>query len=92
MDSIKNIIPQVVEKMAQQRADSQIALERIWGRLFEKSELQYVKLVGIRDGKLHACVDSPARLYHLRLRKAKILEEIRKEIPEIQDILFKVNG
>lgn len=92
MDSIKNIIPQVVEKMAQQRAEGQVTLERIWERLFEKQELQHIKLVGIREGNLYASVDSPTRLYHLRLRKTKILEEIRKEIPEIQDIIFKVNG
>jgi len=35
-------------------------------------------------------VDSPARLYHLRTRKAAILRQLREKAPEIKDIIFKV--
>ena len=91
MDSIKDIIPQVVEKMARQRGGEQGALEQAWQDVLEKQELKHVKLVGPRDGNLLVSVDSPARAYHLRMRKTKILKQLREKIPEIKDITFKVS-
>lgn len=91
MDSIKDIIPQVVEKIIRQRAGEQEALEQAWQGVLEKQELKYVKLVGPRDGNLLVSVDSPARAYHLRVRKAKILKQLQEKIPEIKDIIFKVS-
>jgi len=90
MDSIKDIIPQVVEKMARQRAGEQGALEQAWKDVLAKQGLKHVTLVGPRDGSLLVSVDSPARLYHLRTRKAAILRQLREKVPEIKDIIFKV--
>ncbi len=93
MDSIKDIIPQVVEKMARERGQhvgEQDALERAWQDILEQQELKHVKLVGPREGNLLVSVDSPAWLYHLRMRKAKILKQLQEKIPEIKDITFKV--
>ncbi len=91
MDSIKDIIPQVIDKMARQRGGEQGALEQVWQDVLEKYELKHVTLVGPRDGNLLVSVDSPARAYHLRMRKAKILKQLREKIPEIKDITFKVS-
>ncbi len=90
MDSIKDIIPQVVERMVRQRAGEQGALEQAWQDALEGQDLKHVKLIGPRDGNLLVSVDSPARAYHLRLRKTKILKQLQKKIPEIKDITFKV--
>ena len=95
MDSIKDIIPRVVEKMVRsrsQQAGEQGALEQIWQDILEKQELRHTRLGGQRDGNLLIFVDSPARAYHLRMGKAKILKQIREKIPEIKDITFKVSG
>ena len=95
MDSIKDIIPQVVEKMVRwrsQRSGGHDTLEQVWQNVLEKQELRHTRLIGPRDGKLFVSVDSPARLYHLRMRKTKILKQVQKEIPEIQDIIFKVGA
>jgi len=91
MDSIKDIIPQVVEKMARQRAGEQGALEQAWQDVLEKHDLKHVRLVGPRDGNLLVSVDSPARAYHLRMRKARILKQLQEKIPGIKDITFKVS-
>lgn len=90
MDSIKDIIPRVVEKMACQRAGAHGALERVWGNIFERQELKHMKLVGPRAGTIMVVVDSPARLYHLRMRKTKILKQLQQELPEIRDITIQV--
>lgn len=90
MDSIKDIIPQVVEKIIRQRAGEQGALEQAWLDVLEKQDIKHVKLGGLRDGNLLVSVDSPARAYHLRMRKAKILKQLQEKIPGIRDIMFKV--
>lgn len=91
MDSIKDIIPQVVEKIIRQRAGEQGALEQAWLDVLEKQDIKHVKLGGLRDGNLLVSVDSPARAYHLRMRKAKILKQLQEKIPGIRDIMFKVS-
>lgn len=94
MDSIKDIIPQVVGKMVRsrnQQAGERGSLEQIWQDILEKQELRHARLGGQRDGNLLVFVDSPARAYHLRMGKAKILKQIREKIPEIKDITFKVS-
>ncbi len=92
MDSIKDIIPQVVEKIIRQRAGEQGALEQAWLDVLEQQDIRHVKLGGLRDGHLLVSVDSPARAYHLRMRKAKILKQLQEKIPGIRDIMFKVSG
>lgn len=94
MDSIKDIIPRVVGKMVRsrnQQAGEQGALEQIWQDISEKQQLRHTSLGGQRDGNLLVFVDSPARAYHLRMGKAKILKQIREKIPGIKDITFKVS-
>jgi predicted nucleic acid-binding Zn ribbon protein len=94
MDSIKDIIPQVVGKMVRsrnQQAGEQGALEQIWQDILEKQQLRHTRLGGQRDGNLLVFVDSPARAYHLRMGKAKTLKQIREKMPEIKDITFKVS-
>lgn len=93
MDSIKDIIPRVVENMVRsrdQRTGDPGALEKAWQDILEKPELKHTKLVGPRDGNLLVLVDSPAWLYHLRMRKAKILKQLLEKMPEIKEITFKV--
>ena len=93
MDSIKDIIPRVVEQMARSRgqhAGGPGSLEQVWQSVLGEQELKHVALRGQRDGNVLVTVDSPARLYHLRMRKAKILKQLQEKIPEIKDIVFKV--
>lgn len=95
MDSIKDIIPRVVEDMARSRdhrTGDPGALQRAWQDILEKSELKHTKLVGPRNGNLLVSVDSPAWLYHLRMRKAKILKKLREKMPEIKEITLKVGA
>lgn len=94
MDSIKDIIPRVVEKMVRSRnrqAGGPGALEQVWQDILEKQELRHTMLGGQRDGNLLVFVDSPARAYHLRMGKARILKQLQEKIPEIKDIIFKVS-
>ena len=90
MDSIKNIIPQVIEKLSSRQPSARESLEKIWKGVLKKEELSHVKLAGMNDGKIVAYVDSPAWLYQIQIRKMKILEQLKKEISDIRDINFKI--
>ena len=90
MDSIKDIIPRVVEKMVPRRAGVSQEQERSWQDILEKNGLKSARLIGPNAGKILMVVDSPARLYHARTRKAVILRQIQKDAPEVQDITIKV--
>ncbi len=73
-----------------EHAGQQGSLEQVWQVILKEHELKHVALGGQRDGNVLVTVDSPARLYHLRMRKAKILKQLQEKIPEIKDIIFKV--
>ncbi len=90
MDSIKDIIPQVIEKITRQRMGVYEALERVGQNIFGKQELKHIKLVGTQAGKVTIIVDSPAFLHYLRTRKMKILKQLHQELPDIHDITIQV--
>ena len=90
MDSIKNIIPQVIKRLSNRQPNTQEVLENLWKGALKNEELGHVKLAGISDGKVLAYVDSPAWLYQIQIRKIKILEQLKKEILDIVDINFKI--
>ncbi|MBI5415648.1 MAG: hypothetical protein HZA29_02420 [Candidatus Omnitrophica bacterium] len=90
MDSIKDIIPGVIEKMVPRRAGVSQRQEQSWQNILEKNGLKSARLIGPGAGKILMVVDSPARLYHARTRKAVILRQIQKDAPEVQDITIKI--
>jgi hypothetical protein len=90
MDSIKNIIPQVIEKLSGRQPGAQESLEKIWKGVLKKEELNHIKLAGMNNGQVLAYVDSPAWLYQIQTRKSKILEQLKKETSGIRDINFKI--
>ncbi len=93
MDSIKDIIPRVIEKMARERGQhvgERDTLEQAWQDILGKQDSRHTRLRGYRNGDLLVLVNSPARLYHLRMRKAKILKQLHEKIPAIKNITFKV--
>lgn len=90
MDSIKNIIPQVIERLSNRQPSAQDSLEKIWKSVLKKEELKHVKLAGMNRGNILAYVDSPAWLYQIQIRKMKILEQLKKGISDIRDIHFKI--
>jgi hypothetical protein len=90
MGSIKDIIPQVMGEMASKRHHSHESLEDIWCGLLEQDELKHTRIVGIKGGTALVLVDSPAWLYHIKIKQSKILECFQKKIPGIQGLHLKI--
>ena len=90
MDPIKDIIDNVIGRIATKSPDTEKKIERIWLNLLNKQELQHSSLMGVNNGKLLVHVDSPAWLYQLNTKKTKLLKRLQEEIPEIKYISFKI--
>lgn len=90
VDNIKEIIKDVMGSMSSRRVLDQDRLQRIWESLFDKKELEHLRVVGLKNGTLSIWVDSPAWLYQLRTQKQKLLKRIQEEIPDIKELYFKI--
>lgn len=90
MDTVKDIVTKVIEGIAEKKNGPDDKVERIWQGLLNKKEGRHTKLIGIHNGVLSIRVDSPAWLYHMKIRQSKILERLKEEIADIRDIRFKL--
>ena len=92
MDNIKDIINKVIGDMADHNPDTYSKAERIWWNLLNEQEHKHTKFLGVNKGTVSVCVDSPAWLYQMRMRKTKILKQLKEEIPDIKFISFKIGS
>ena len=90
MDEIKDIVHRVVEKLSGQNRSRTAHIQDAWNKILELRDGRGTRVSGWKNGTLYVCVDSPARLYQLRLIKDKILKQVQKEVPEINSIHFEV--
>lgn len=90
MDSIKDIVPQVVKNISEQKPNAHDDVLGAWQRSVDKKTFDHTRVIGIKNGKLLVFTDSPVRLFDLTLQRAKILKQIQEKIPELQEIAFKI--
>ena len=89
MNTIKNIIPSVINEMAQKRPQ-EINLSQLWGRI--AGSVKGSRIGGIKEGRLTVMVDSSARKMQLYRKREELLEELQNKIPTIKTIYFKVGS
>ena len=92
MDNIKNILQDVVGKIAAKEPDSISKLERIWGNLLTPLERAHTRLEGVRGGTVLVRVDSPLWLYQMRVRKKILLDRLKSEQEFVKDLRFKIGN
>lgn len=90
MDNIKDVVNQVIEKISIKQPVEQGKIDRIWQNVLNEQELKHTCLEGIKDGKLSVNVDSPAWLYQMQIRRTKILERLKDELPDIKSVFFRI--
>lgn len=92
MDNIKDVVNKVIGGIADKRPDVHNKLDAVWKNLLTEQERKHAKLNGIKEGVLSVSVDSPAWLYQLRTRQAKILKQLKEDIPDVKSIRFKIGS
>lgn len=90
MDAIKDIVKKVFTDISINTVGEQKKIDDVFIKVFEKNTIEAARISGLKERHLFVNVDSPARLYQANLKKQKILEELQKEIPDIQKISFKI--
>src|SRR4051812_8687224 len=89
MDSIRDIIPQVIENLSGKRPNSARNIHEVW-KMVVKEGAPHSTVMDFKKGILRINVDSSAWLYQLNLQKAEFLKGLKNELPELTDIIYKV--
>ncbi len=90
MESIKNIVSQVVGDLTLRKPEKQIKIQRLWERIIGDKDNKHTMIIELKEGTLLVNVDAPARQYQFNLRKKKILDQLSEEIPDIKKIVFTI--
>ncbi len=90
MEEIKNVLSKVLSDISLGRPDVQAKIQHIWQNAFDKKAVVHSMIVGLEKGCLMVNVDSPAWLFQLSLKKKKILEKLKEEVPQLSQIRFKI--
>ena len=88
MDTIKDIIPGVIDALAQKKPKTQQDIQDLWQRITQTQRGSAV--VKIDKGCLTVHVDSSARMFQYNAKRTYFLNELKKIIPDIQRIYFKL--
>jgi hypothetical protein len=89
MESIRDIIPQVIGNLSGKKPNCVRNIHDIW-KMVAKDGAMHSTVLDFSKGLLRINVDSSAWLYQLNLQKAAFLKDLKVELPDIKDIIYKV--
>jgi hypothetical protein len=89
MDTIKNIVSGIMDKMSSGKGGHFTDIQAAWERI---SKDNGSRVSDLKEGCLTISADSSLRLVRLNLSRGNLLKELRKEFPEILKISFKVGN
>jgi hypothetical protein len=89
MDSIKDIVSGIIERMSTGAGRSLGDIQSAWERI---SKDQGSTVTEFKNGCLTISADSSLRLIRLNLNREGLLKELQKEFPSVLKINFKVGG
>ena len=87
METIKNIVSDVMGRMASGHGGPSGDMQASWERISKDKES---RVADLKDGCVTIMADSAMRLVGLNLNRENILKELQKEFPSIVKISFKV--
>lgn len=91
MDSIRDIIPQVIENLALKKPNTKRNIQEVW-KIAAGEQAEHCTVKDFQKGMLKVHVDSSARMFALSTRKSDLIKILQHEIPEIKDIIFKIGN
>ena len=86
---VHEILPEVIKSISRRDIQDQISLEKLWQDV-SGSDYDYAGITGFKDGCVFVQVDSPARLFKMRLQKQGLLTKLKKQRNDIVNISFKI--
>ena len=89
MDTIKNIVTDIIGKMSSGNGGTFADIQAVWMKI---SKDQGSRVSDFKDGCVTISADSSLRLVKLNLNMESLLKELRQEFPSIIKISFKVGA
>ncbi len=89
MDTIKNIVSQVIGRMSSGDGGTFKDIQASWAKI---SKDRGSRVADFKDGCVVISADSSLRMVRLNLNRESLLKELRKEFPSIVKISFKVGA
>lgn len=90
MDDIKDVIKDVIGKIANKEPQSTNNLIKIFEEALNEKERKHCCVSGYKDGILMVNVESSMWLYQIKTQYMKILKKIKEKIPDIKSIKFRI--
>lgn len=87
--AVKDILPNVIAKLSVGNIHEQIHLENAWCSVVGFDAIGSV-YAGFKNGCVFITVDSPAKLYQFKLKRATILRQLKERCPDVKNISFKI--
>ena len=87
MDPIKNIVSQVIGRMASHQGETFQDIQKVWEKI---AGGKGSRVADAKDGSLTIYVDTSMRMVRLNLNKQSLLQQLNQEFPSIKKICFKV--
>ena len=89
MESIRDIIPQVIESLSLKKPHAHRNIHEAW-KTAAGEHAQHSSIKDFQKGMLRVNIDSSARMFQLSTVKGELVKNLKKEVPELADIIFKV--
>ncbi len=89
MESIRDIIPHVIENLALKKPNTKRNIHEVW-KIAAGDQAEHCTVKDFQKGMLRVNVDSSARMFELSTRKNDLIKNLKNEIPDIKDIIFKI--
>jgi len=87
---IKDIIGNFIKK-SQNSMECYEKIEQIKNNTLDPETKKHIHLKGVSKKQIIFISDSSVFSYNFNLQKRKILKEIQQVIPEVQELLIKIN-
>ena len=88
---VNEILPEVIKSISRRDIQDQISLEKLWQDVAGEESGRAI-ITGFKDGCIFVQVDSPARLFKMRLQKPGLLTKLKKQRNDIVNLSFKIGS
>ena len=94
MEPVKGIINKLMQDLISGKFKHGSDLIRQWPGAVGKKNARHTKIVSLKGGNLSVNVDSPVRLFNLRLKRCEILKNLTKVTGDnsIKNIYFRIGA
>jgi hypothetical protein len=90
MDNIKNILDTVIGKISDRKPQDNDNIQRLWNSLLNPSDINHTRVVDFKSGCLIIHVDSPAKLYQIKLKYRTLVDNLKEMLPDFQKLVLKI--